>query len=189
MFCRPIFFAISLVAIPLTLGYTPLALAGSDHSHDHGDHSHDADDPHMQAMEKLRQALKAKLGAQYDQTVPSASAEQLATGKKKYEQFCVTCHGVSGKGDGPAAVALKPPPADFTDPMHASFYSDRGRIEIIKSGSPGTTMTGWSAMLKEDEILAVYQYVRSFRDKAAKTPAKQDAAPKHKHDHAHGHDH
>jgi mono/diheme cytochrome c family protein len=36
-----------------------------------------------------------------------------ANGKKLADTNCVSCHG-SGKGDGPAAAALNPKPADWT---------------------------------------------------------------------------
>ncbi len=39
-----------------------------------------------------------------------------ANGKKLAETNCFTCHGASGKGDGPAAAALNPKPADWTSP-------------------------------------------------------------------------
>ncbi len=39
-----------------------------------------------------------------------------ANGKKLAETNCVSCHGNSGKGDGPAAAALNPKPADWTSP-------------------------------------------------------------------------
>ncbi len=31
-----------------------------------------------------------------------------------YRQYCASCHGMDGRGDGPAAAALVPPPADLT---------------------------------------------------------------------------
>jgi mono/diheme cytochrome c family protein len=31
-----------------------------------------------------------------------------------FKSYCAPCHGVSGKGDGPAAAALNPKPADLT---------------------------------------------------------------------------
>src|SRR5439155_19153349 len=37
-----------------------------------------------------------------------------ANGKKLADVNCVSCHGPSGKGDGPAAAALTPKPADWT---------------------------------------------------------------------------
>lgn len=35
-------------------------------------------------------------------------------GRDLYFSFCVSCHGWTGKGDGPAGLALKTPPADLT---------------------------------------------------------------------------
>jgi mono/diheme cytochrome c family protein len=35
-------------------------------------------------------------------------------GKALYSQHCVSCHGISGIGDGPAATALKVRPSDLT---------------------------------------------------------------------------
>ncbi len=37
-----------------------------------------------------------------------------AAGKTTFEQLCWTCHGMTGKGDGPAGAALTPPPRDFS---------------------------------------------------------------------------
>lgn len=37
-----------------------------------------------------------------------------ANGKKLADTNCASCHGNSGKGDGPAAAALNPKPADWT---------------------------------------------------------------------------
>ena len=34
--------------------------------------------------------------------------------QQMFNTYCATCHGVSGKGDGPAAPALKKAPADLT---------------------------------------------------------------------------
>lgn len=37
-----------------------------------------------------------------------------ASGKQMFTEYCATCHGIDGKGNGPAAVALKTPPPDLT---------------------------------------------------------------------------
>jgi len=36
------------------------------------------------------------------------------TGVTTYQQYCAVCHGIAGKGDGPAMKALTTPPADLT---------------------------------------------------------------------------
>jgi mono/diheme cytochrome c family protein len=36
------------------------------------------------------------------------------SGPEMFTQYCAVCHGKSGKGDGPAASALKKAPADLT---------------------------------------------------------------------------
>jgi mono/diheme cytochrome c family protein len=47
------------------------------------------------------------------QHVP-VKATSPASGKEMYTTYCAVCHGTDGKGGGPAASALKVPPADLT---------------------------------------------------------------------------
>lgn len=50
-------------------------------------------------------------------SVWSAESEenaQISWGKDVFMQRCASCHGEDGKGNGPAAAALKNPPADLT---------------------------------------------------------------------------
>jgi mono/diheme cytochrome c family protein len=37
-----------------------------------------------------------------------------ASGKEMFADYCASCHGAEGKGNGPAAAALKTPPANLT---------------------------------------------------------------------------
>ncbi|HTR24900.1 MAG TPA: cytochrome c [Terriglobales bacterium] len=37
-----------------------------------------------------------------------------ASGVEMYKSYCAVCHGLDGKGNGPAAPALKVPPTDLT---------------------------------------------------------------------------
>lgn len=45
--------------------------------------------------------------------VPAERTRSLE-GKDLFQSYCAVCHGVEGKGNGPAAPALKTPPADLT---------------------------------------------------------------------------
>jgi mono/diheme cytochrome c family protein len=41
-------------------------------------------------------------------------ATSAASGAEMYKSYCAVCHGTDGKGNGPAASALKVPPTDLT---------------------------------------------------------------------------
>jgi mono/diheme cytochrome c family protein len=43
-----------------------------------------------------------------------APVTSAASGKEMFKTYCAPCHGENAKGDGPAAPALKSPPADLT---------------------------------------------------------------------------
>jgi mono/diheme cytochrome c family protein len=43
--------------------------------------------------------------------VPVTSA---SSGREMFDSYCAPCHGKDGKGNGPAATALKNPPANLT---------------------------------------------------------------------------
>jgi mono/diheme cytochrome c family protein len=45
--------------------------------------------------------------------VPARETKAMS-GKALFREYCAACHGIAGKGDGPAASALKIPPADLT---------------------------------------------------------------------------
>jgi len=45
--------------------------------------------------------------------VPIRSTSPVS-GKEMYKAYCAVCHGIDGKGGGPAASALKVPPTDLT---------------------------------------------------------------------------
>jgi mono/diheme cytochrome c family protein len=70
--------------------------------------------------------------------VPSlvAAAEpdpRIAGGQENYVRMCASCHGASGRGDGPIAEDLRVPPADLTAIKKRSggVFPDPKIIEII----------------------------------------------------------
>ena len=46
--------------------------------------------------------------------VKSALPEPEPTGAQDFANYCASCHGAGGKGDGPAAAGLDKKPADLT---------------------------------------------------------------------------
>ena len=43
-----------------------------------------------------------------------SAADMVHVGHRYFVRYCSACHGVEGRGDGPTASALQPPPADLT---------------------------------------------------------------------------
>jgi len=129
--------------------------------HEHGKNGHAGS--HMGHMNNVQKKLKEELGNKYYWPVPAATKEQLALGKTIFSKSCVACHGENGKGKGPVAARLKQKPADFTDAEHSKFYSDQGRIHIIKKGIKNTPMPGWENTFNEKKILSLHAYIRSLR--------------------------
>ena len=57
-------------------------------------------------------------------------------GAKLAQVNCVTCHGAKGKGDGAAAVALNPKPADWTLEARAGRKRRRALLEDLQRPGP-----------------------------------------------------
>src|SRR5215211_6732976 len=47
-------------------------------------------------------------------TLAGDNKDYVKSGEKLFNQHCISCHGIDGKGDGPVSVSLKVPPADLT---------------------------------------------------------------------------
>lgn len=90
---------------------------------------------------------------------PGASA--VAQGKQVAQLNCVACHGPGGKGDGAAAQALNPKPADWTSPA-VQAESDGELFWKISNGRGA--MPPWRH-LPEPERWAIVHYIRSLKAK------------------------
>lgn len=87
--------------------------------------------------------------------------------KSAFNTTCASCHGETGKGDGPAAVALTPKPAAFGA---AEFWATRDRAAIkkaIKEGGPAVgkspLMAPFGAMFDEIQLEALVDHVMTFK--------------------------
>jgi mono/diheme cytochrome c family protein len=89
-------------------------------------------------------------------------------GKKTYGLLCASCHGNTGKGDGPAATALTPKPADHTDGKRMKALSDQFLFDIIKNGGASVgkspLMPAWGGQLKDQDIRNLIAYIRELAE-------------------------
>lgn len=85
----------------------------------------------------------------------------IARGREVYEQQCVSCHGVNGRGDGPLAATLRPRPADFRVHM-AAGHTDGELFTWLSKGVPGTAMPAFEGQLSETDRWHVINYIRGF---------------------------
>jgi mono/diheme cytochrome c family protein len=90
-----------------------------------------------------------------------ADAQTVAQGKKVAEVNCVSCHGARGKGDGAAAVALNPKPADWTS---AKVQSESDGEIFWKISTGRGAMPAWN-FLPERDRWALVRYIRSLGGK------------------------
>jgi caa(3)-type oxidase subunit IV len=102
---------------------------------------------------------------------PWISTPQLvAHGKELFAVNCTSCHGIEGKGDGPAASALVPHPRNFTSTE--GWKNGRKATMIfktLKEGLPPSAMASF-ATLPADDRWALAQYVLSLNP----TPPAKD---------------
>lgn len=59
------------------------------------------------------------------------------SGHEMYANYCAPCHGVDGRGHGPAAVALKTPPTDLTvlSRNNHGKFPDTHIVSVMQFGS------------------------------------------------------
>ncbi len=99
-----------------------------------------------------------------------STPELVAHGKEIFSVQCVSCHGAEGKGNGPAASALNPPPRNFT--VAEGWKNGRKATQVfktLKEGLPPSAMASY-ATLPADDRWALAQYVLTL----GPTPAQAD---------------
>lgn len=90
--------------------------------------------------------------------------EVLARGQEIYKTNCVACHGEGGKGDGPAAGVLKPPPRDHTDRAYMDTLTDDNLRKVIVLGGAikGRPLMPSHPQLQGADLDALVAYIRSL---------------------------
>lgn len=112
----------------------------------------------------------------------AAAATSPASGKEMFDSYCASCHGKGGKGDGPAASALKQPPADLTTlaQRNGGKYPDdkvnailRGQSKLMAHGDQEMPVWGpvfWKMSGGREEVVQLRvsnlnKYLESLQQK------------------------
>lgn len=81
----------------------------------------------------------------------------LAKGRALYETYCAVCHGAQGKGDGPIASKIPPPPSYRSERLLA--YAPGRIFHVITRGA--NKMPSYAVQLAPDERWQVTTYLRA----------------------------
>jgi mono/diheme cytochrome c family protein len=72
------------------------------------------------------------------------SPTSAASGQEMFTTYCAVCHGVDGKGSGPAAVALKTPPSNLTK-LSTANGGTYPELQVVQTLTAGTVVAHGSA--------------------------------------------
>jgi len=86
---------------------------------------------------------------------------------KAYEMRCSSCHGKTGKGDGPGSAALNPKPRDYSDKAWQDSVTDEQITKTIIYGGAAVgkspSMPGAPDLEQKPKLVAaLVKKVRSF---------------------------
>ncbi|MCY4443176.1 MAG: cytochrome c [Proteobacteria bacterium] len=94
------------------------------------------------------------------------SSVALSPIDQKYNSFCSSCHGIDGKANNEAALAMTPKPRSFADKTWQESSDDARITKVIKEGGPSVglaaTMAPWGAVLNDAEIQEMVVKIRAF---------------------------
>jgi len=120
-------------------------------------------------MKKIISALTLVTFASFFLSAMAFAAGDKVAGAAIFKKNCAGCHGATGEGNGPAAVSLKPKPANFVNPAYKDStgknpkdYTDAELTAVISKGRKGTAMPTWKKSLSAAQISDVLAYERSL---------------------------
>jgi mono/diheme cytochrome c family protein len=93
-----------------------------------------------------------------------------AQGRLLFQQYCTTCHGDEGKGDGQNATNLVPPPGDLTALKSAPDVVYLRRVIAEGGAAVGRSPLSppWGRSLRAQEIDDLVLYCRALGRKKTK---------------------
>ncbi|MSQ36586.1 MAG: c-type cytochrome [Dehalococcoidia bacterium] len=105
------------------------------------------------------QAQEDAPAAQRNNPVPFSTAS-IADGRELFAARCAECHGATGRGDGPRAASLTPPPAALS--VHVPLHLEGQLFTFIARGVAGTAMPAFQGELRDEQIWALVNYLQTL---------------------------
>jgi mono/diheme cytochrome c family protein len=96
---------------------------------------------------------------------PDPAPVPFGEGADLFTQNCVTCHGPTGGGDGPASPGLNPKPRQLSSKDVMSKISDEQIVKVLKGGGAATGKSPLMPSfghLKDAQIKALLAHIRSL---------------------------
>lgn len=100
--------------------------------------------------------------------IAQAGAADQKNGRRIYNQYCISCHGSEGQGDGDRAKneQLDPRPRVHANGDYMNMIPSMRFFRVIKFGGKSINfshiMPQWQHILSDDEILDVIAHIRSL---------------------------
>ena len=107
----------------------------------------------------IASVLGSEEGVPERNPIPPTS-ESVAAGLALYGNYCQSCHGSGGLGDGPTSEGLNPPPANLV--VHVPLHPDRALFGFIHDGIEGTAMAALGETLSDEEVWHIVNYIRTM---------------------------
>lgn len=113
-------------------------------------------------------ALAADLLTAYPFEAAPTAPPSVAAAAGMYARQCGSCHGAQGRGDGPLATSLMPPPIAFTDAERAAQRTPLALYQVISQGLDGTAMRGFGTLPDADRWALAFYVGGLSQDDAAR---------------------
>ena len=88
----------------------------------------------------------------------------VGAGRQIYETECVSCHGPAGRGDGPLAATLDPPPLDLV--IHVPLHPDDSLFNFVFYGIEGTGMPAFGERYGELDTWHIINFIQTLPEAA-----------------------
>jgi putative copper resistance protein D len=88
-------------------------------------------------------------------------AAAVTEGLALFQQNCMACHGRTGRGDGPAAAGMIPPPADLTAP-HTADHTMGDMFWWVSNGIAPSAMPAFANSIGEKDRWELINYVMAL---------------------------